>query len=247
MLNRSLIDIFNEHAETIDPRFKKNYLARATRLKKHLAEKEIPEEVLTRAKYPQFFPYFRQQLNYDSCGLNALRNVFMASHGAVLDESILIQIAERQFGIRIDGVGVPNIFMPRLICYFNETISREHLKIFTSAEGTLEQLDYLTANGYTPIINSYRPEIGENTTHYEAFFGFRRESQDEYGDVYGILYNSYWQPKGTRGFHKVRKDDFMRYWHCDGQCGDPKGYWFVGAVNGLPLPHNFKGELLISP
>lgn len=247
MLNKSLTDIFNEHAETIDPRFKKNYLTRTKRLKNHLAERDIPEEVLTQAKYPQYFPYFRQQLNYDSCGLNAVRNVFMVSHGAVLGESDLIQMAERQFGIRIEGTGVPNIFMPRLIRHVNEIIAREHLKIFTSANGTLEHLDYLTVNGYIPIINSYRPEIGENTTHYETFFGFTRPSRDKDSEIYGILYNSYWQPKDTIGFHKVRRDDLMKYWHCGGQCGDPKGQWFVGAVNGLPLPNNFKGDLIKSP
>ena len=173
---------------------------------------EIPENVLLSVPHPELFPYIETQCCTDSCSTASIRTRILLKYGKKIDEPSLWEMNSyrkvkrlRGNGLINDGLGPAEV--AEVIKNVENKFFKNEVKLFSTTNGTISQLETYLANKEFPMIVrpwGYAPwEVGGLDTHYELVWAVDGEN------VY--LCNS---ENGARnmGLHSFGHEDFLEWW-----------------------------------
>jgi hypothetical protein len=263
--------IFQEHARTLKGEERKEYVegiperiygvkGKVFGIQGILESAErwnISEQFLLSLPYRENLPRLSTQMTEDSCGTNTISTGMGIQFGRIITEHEVCKInaetfkkhvKEKRKGIDGCGDGLNPIDFRNLFQYLAASYLGKNPRVFTTNNGTVEQLEYFHQKGALMIINRQwgkplddDPHWGGN--HWELCFGI-----DNFNDNV-VLHNPSNTPDHDydykiSGLHAVPKKDFIDWWLTIVSGKECRSYITVYPRNG-PLPKDFpKGRFL---
>ncbi len=191
----------------------------------------VPAEVAEYIENPDFLFKLENQRLHCSCGTCSLRAVLGLQFDYDVREKSLWEYKRRVF-----DKGMINGIQPREIASIFKSVgrrSKRDIKVFSSRNGDIKQLEYITHLRATPIIHR---ELHEDDldSHYEVVIGINKK------EVY--LFNPA-NNLETSGFYKKSFSEFMDSWWPHSKFSGER--WYLAAIEkDEKLPKNFKGRYL---